>query len=56
MKKENEELLNRVAKEAAKEGLEFEESRDLGVFHEVIKRLVETPPAPKRERKKRRAR
>ena len=53
MRKEDEELLDRMAKEAAGEGLEFNETDDRSVFHKVVKRLIETPPTPKQKLRKR---
>jgi hypothetical protein len=53
MHKEDEELLTRVAKQAETEdGLVLDETRDPSPFHKVIKRLIETPPAPKQQGKR----
>jgi len=52
MHKEDEELLARATKEAANEGLEIDENRDPSLFHKVVRRLIETPPAPTVERGK----
>jgi hypothetical protein len=56
VKREDEQLIARLQKEAEREGLEFDDTRDPGVFHKVVKRLIETPPAPKQQRRKGRAR
>ena len=50
MKKEDEELLARVAKEEAKHGLELEPDTDDASLHKIVKRLIDLPPTPKPER------
>lgn len=50
MKKEDEELLARVAKEEAEEGLVLELNVSETPLHKTLKRLIDMPPTPKHQR------
>jgi len=45
--------LARVAKEEAEHGVMLEADADAANLHKIVKRLIETPPAPKGDRGKR---